>query len=74
HPVFHISVLKPFRGTDAPPHCDLPAESLNNQPVDVPAAVLDQRTILVQGNPCRQVLIQWHGQPADEASWEDLIA
>lgn len=72
HPVFHISTLKPFRSTEAPSPCDLPTESFNNQPVEVPAAVLGQRTILVHGKPCHQILVQWVGLPADEASWEDL--
>jgi hypothetical protein len=72
HPVFHISVLKPFRGTEAPPHCDLPADSFNNQPLEQPAAVLDQRTIMIQNRPHHQILVKWKGAPADEASWEDL--
>ncbi|CAJ2675282.1 unnamed protein product [Trifolium pratense] len=72
HPVFHIAVLKPFRGSNNPPLSDLPSESLNNQPVDQPSAILERRTILIHGVPREQVLIQWKGAPPDEASWEDV--
>ncbi|MCI31328.1 hypothetical protein A2U01_0052540, partial [Trifolium medium] len=73
HPVFHISALKPFRGTEIPPPCDLPVDSFNNQPLEQPAAVLAHRTVLIQSLPRTQILVQWKGAPADEASWEDLL-
>ncbi|PNX60540.1 hypothetical protein L195_g051983, partial [Trifolium pratense] len=72
HPVFHVSALKPFRGTDNVAACDLPLESFDNQPVDQPRAILDRRTQLVHGQPREQLLVHWVGCPIDEASWEDL--
>lgn len=72
HPVFHISVLKPFRATDIPPPQDLPSDSFNNQPLEQPDAIVDTRTVLIHGLPTSQVLVQWKGSPVEEASWEDL--
>ena len=72
HPVFHVSVLKPFRATECPPPQDLPLESFHNQPVDEPEAILDRRTLLRNGASHTQLLVQWRNTPVEEASWEDL--
>ncbi|MCI59649.1 hypothetical protein A2U01_0080904, partial [Trifolium medium] len=72
HPVFHVSALKPFRGTDTLTACELPLESFDNQPIDQPRAVIDRRIQLSYGHPREQLLVQWAGCPIDEASWEDL--
>lgn len=71
HPVFHISNLKPYRGPTITPSRDLPEESFTNQPVETPLAIVATRTVLVNGSPLQQVLVQWAGCSPDEASWED---
>lgn len=45
HPVFHVSVLKPFKGSAT----KLGLLNRNNQPMDIPMAICSTRTILVQG-------------------------
>ena len=68
HPVFHVSVLRPF-AEDA--QGDRPRPALEAIPgptgmefeVD---AILDMRE--VSGN--REYLVQWRGRPVEEATWE----
>lgn len=72
HPVFHVSTLKPFKGTAIPPHHALPPGSLSNRPVETPLAIAATQTVLMHGVPTQQVLVQWSGCPPDEASWEDF--
>ncbi|XP_050908703.1 uncharacterized protein LOC127122406 [Lathyrus oleraceus] len=71
HPVFHVSKLKPFHGS--PP--------LNTPPLDTtvtetmvqlqPSQVLGRRTIHSLIGHITQLLAQWVGLPALEATWED---
>jgi hypothetical protein len=66
HDVFHIGLLKEFKATppDQPPA--LPA--LSNGGV-LPMLAKAVRAHLARG--VRQVLIQWEGKPAADATWED---
>lgn len=43
------------------------------KPVEVPVAIASTRTVLVNGVPQQQVLVQWANCPPDEASWEDFV-
>ncbi|XP_050888855.1 uncharacterized protein LOC127094023 [Lathyrus oleraceus] len=71
HPVFHVSKLKSFHGS--PP--------LNTPSLDIavtgtmvqlqPSQVLGRRTIHSPIGPITQLLVQWVGLPALEATWED---
>lgn len=36
HPLFHVSLLKPFRGEIADTSCELPAEVFDDSPIHVP--------------------------------------
>jgi transposase InsO family protein len=66
HDVFHIGVLKKFVG--APPASPPVLPPLvNGAVVSAPAKVL--RTRLARG--VQQVLVQWHGEGAESATWED---
>ena len=65
--MFHVGVLKKFVGTppDAPP----PLPSIQNGTV-VPEPLCVERARLARG--VRQLLVQWRGEPAESATWEDL--
>ena len=66
HDVFHVGVLKKFVGTPPATPPALPPTH-NGAVVPVPAAVTVGR--LARG--IRQLLVQWQGEPAASASWED---
>jgi hypothetical protein len=67
HNVFHVGLLKKFVGTQptSPPALP-PTHHGATQPVPERAT----RTRLARG--VHQVLIQWQGEPAVSATWEDL--
>ncbi|KAJ0442677.1 putative nucleotidyltransferase, Ribonuclease H [Helianthus annuus] len=76
HPVFHVSMLKPARGsfpsTSAPP---LPITK--DWEVDLqPHSVLAHRWVTEAGHPVLELLILWDHRPSEEATWEnyDLLA
>ncbi|KAJ4780691.1 polyprotein [Rhynchospora pubera] len=74
HPVFHCSLLKPYKGSTTPVIHSLPVTDSANQPAHVPIAILQHRTILRGGKEVHQVLIQWSDLALEEASWEDMDA
>ncbi|XP_077219675.1 uncharacterized protein LOC143853852 [Tasmannia lanceolata] len=71
HPVFHISLLKPYYGPTPYTLCELPSQSFNNQPLISPLAVLSTRTVLRDDFPVKQVLVQWRGLLPEDTSWKD---
>ena len=72
HPVFHISLLKPFIGSQNPAPHSLPSTSMHNQPLYLPAAVCAIRTVLKQGKRCRQILVQWQDSSPEDSTWEEF--
>lgn len=48
----------------------LPLLNHNNQPVDVPEAIYSTPTVLDQGVPQQEVLVQWQGYPFEKTLWE----
>nr|KYP36932.1 hypothetical protein KK1_041921 [Cajanus cajan] len=70
HPVFHISVLKLFRGQLVSQTRDLLAGSFDNKPVEILVAICASRNVLNHGVPQKQVLVQWEGHRPEEATWE----
>jgi len=71
HNVFHCSWLK-FHEGPPPTHVDqLPPDSVDNNPLLTPLAILDFKTIVVDGSPMRFALVQWNGLPPDDTSWEN---
>ncbi|KAL0443845.1 UNVERIFIED_CONTAM: hypothetical protein Slati_2107200 [Sesamum latifolium] len=69
HPVFHISLLKLYRGS-APTHGSaLPPELTSSQPVPRPIRVLGRR--LNAASAREQLLVQWEDQEASDATWMD---
>ncbi|MCH80322.1 hypothetical protein A2U01_0001089 [Trifolium medium] len=71
HPVFHISQLKKFNGTESVHHSPLPPTTDELGPLLLPEAVLKTRTILKGPLTVPQVLIKWHNLDASLATWED---
>ncbi|GJR19464.1 ty3-gypsy retrotransposon protein, partial [Tanacetum coccineum] len=72
HPVFHVSILKAFVGSDAVEVAEFPEELQDGQPVEQPLTICDTRKVLRNRSPERQVLVQWMGGSPEEATWEWL--
>ncbi|KAJ9519470.1 hypothetical protein QJQ45_000563 [Haematococcus lacustris] len=67
HPVFHVSLIKPYTGTDVgfmPP----PVEWLDEEPVYYVERLLDHRH--VHAGKAKEYLVQWEGYDADHNTWE----
>ncbi|GKD26288.1 ty3-gypsy retrotransposon protein [Tanacetum coccineum] len=72
HPVFHVSILKPFVGDSAQHVTDLPEEVEDGRPIEQPVAICGTRVILHKGESVQQVLVQWAGRSPEDATWEGL--
>lgn len=68
HNVFHCSLLKPYHGPLPPPVELLPPDAVDNCPLLSPLAVIDSRSVQVNGQERTQVLVQWLGLPPDDTS------
>ena len=71
HPVFHISLLKPWRESDWSCPVDEPELDVNLEPqpryeID---HILKWRKVKVGRRTTREFLVTWHGYPLDEAQW-----
>lgn len=73
HRVFHVSRLKLFKGS-LPMQPVLSEAVVANQVVVLLAAVLGSQTLMKNGVPWTEALIQWDGSPPEESSWESLDA
>jgi hypothetical protein len=71
HSDFHVSQLKLKLGTHASPLPKLASVDLHGVIQPEPLAVLNQRS--KKSNNCAvvELLIQWAGQPANDATWEE---
>ncbi|PNX97977.1 hypothetical protein L195_g021217, partial [Trifolium pratense] len=72
HSVFHVSLLKKAVGNYHEEE-ELPELEGDRGVLIEPELVLARRTVQIQGEKVNQVLIQWKGQMAEEATWEDTI-
>ncbi|PNX92889.1 Ty3/gypsy retrotransposon protein [Trifolium pratense] len=70
HPVFHVSQLKPFKGTTDEQYLPLPLTMTDIGPIIQPAAVLQARTIMKGTQKVHQILVQWEQNSKEEATWE----
>lgn len=70
HPVFHVSQLKKAVG-QAKVHRQLPQITEQGTFDLSPLRQLDSRSIVKDHKVIHQLLIQWKGCSADEATWED---
>ena len=59
HDVFHISLLKLFKGDQVDQPLPLPPEIVHHHPIVEPKAILKHRVIDVQGQSVTQVLVWW---------------
>ena len=75
HPVFHVSLLKPYIATTAAPTAvDLPPLTSDNYPIVTPLAIVASKVIPSEAGPKHMVLVQWRGLPPEETSWEEWSA
>ncbi|MCI23378.1 hypothetical protein A2U01_0044557, partial [Trifolium medium] len=72
HPVFHVSQLKPFKGTTQDQYMPLPLTMSEVGPIIQPIEILDARTIVRGSQKVHQILIQWDQTTPVEATWEDF--
>ncbi|GJZ78593.1 ty3-gypsy retrotransposon protein, partial [Tanacetum coccineum] len=70
HPVFHVSLLKLFSGSDTFKVTPIPEGSTEGHPVEEPVAICGTRAVLRGGRMEQQVLVQWAGRSPEEATWE----
>ena len=71
HPVFHISLLKKFKGDSSKPYLPMPLTTADVGPIIPPQVILATRTIKQGEMLIPQVLVQWQGTDSTEATWED---
>ncbi|GJY00542.1 ty3-gypsy retrotransposon protein [Tanacetum coccineum] len=72
HPVFHVSILKSFLGSENEVITNLPEEFQKGRPGEQPLTICDFCMVLRNGKPERKVLVQWAGGSSEEATWEWL--
>lgn len=71
HQVFHVSLLKPCIGDAAATQVPMPPFDDEGLLTPEPVAILDTRWIS-KGSKCvEQLLVQWKGMNAEDATWED---
>ncbi|PRQ60730.1 putative nucleotidyltransferase, Ribonuclease H [Rosa chinensis] len=71
HPVFHVSLLKKRIGGGTPLTTTLPEFDDQGELLWRPVRVLDMAVIKKKKRNTTQWLIQWHGLPTADATWED---
>ncbi|XP_061346538.1 uncharacterized protein LOC133292177 [Gastrolobium bilobum] len=71
HPVFHVSLLKPFHGSSDISHESLPVRRVDSKPLQVPVAILASRQHTSCGEVGLQYLVQWSASVPENASWEN---
>lgn len=72
HPVFHVSKLKKKLGDVIQPQGQLPPLAEDGSLHLLPEVVLARR-LVKRGNAADvEVLIQWHGAPESDATWEQF--
>jgi hypothetical protein len=71
HPVFHISLLKPFTPSYTPVFSDIPAAPDFQAATPVPMEIVERRLVRKGNAATPQVLIRWAHMPENCTTWED---
>ncbi|VFQ88166.1 unnamed protein product [Cuscuta campestris] len=75
HPVFHVSLLRPIKGTaSSPPILPLPTDLVDGRLPSVPVQIHDTRRVLQNGVPEEQYLVRWSDGTLEDATWEPAAA
>eukprot|EP00261_Vitis_vinifera_P023282 XP_010655166.1 PREDICTED: uncharacterized protein LOC104880390 [Vitis vinifera] len=70
HPVFHVSLLKPYNGNPVVTPLDLPPLADNGVITLEPQQILDTRWIKRGDTFMEESLVHWKHLPHEEATWE----
>ena len=71
--MFHVSLLKPYKGQPPLESMALPTQFINVHPILEPHHVLQEQIVLRHKHEVPQVLVQWQNLSPLEATWEDAI-
>lgn len=72
HHTFHVSQLKQFRGAlPSKPHIPAWMQGRADFDMQKPIAVLGRKLVKKGNKAAVQLLVQWEGQNAEDASWQD---
>ena len=71
HPVFHISLLKPWRESSWSSPVDLQPTDIEpeTRPTYEVERILRWRRVQIGRKKVREFLVTWHGYPLEEAMW-----
>ncbi|OMO55704.1 reverse transcriptase [Corchorus capsularis] len=70
HPVFHVSLLRAFKGDLPATPSPLPTECVNGQPTLEPELILKSRQVKQAKKVLTQVLVKWKQLPESDSTWE----
>ena len=68
HPVFHVSLLKPFVGDLETANADPLPTMANDEPAAAPLTVIDSKLVPSDDGPRCMVLVQWEGSSREDTS------
>ena len=74
HPVFHVSLLKKYVGTESGVTADLPTVTEEGAVVLEPKRIINTRWVKQSGKFIEESLVQWHRLRPEEATWEKTEA
>ncbi|CAL1396383.1 unnamed protein product [Linum trigynum] len=72
HPVFHVSLLKPYRGTPPEVPAAVPPVSDDGDVMVEPEQILDYRWVHRSGKMIEEGLVRWAHLLIEEATWEEM--